>query len=75
MYFTDFYIMKSIQFSQNELSVTIQLLDIAVKAGGLNVAEAASVIFKKLGAYVEEQPTDESEEPSVFADSVEEVEA
>ena len=69
MYFTDFYIMKSIQFSQNEL------LDIAVKAGGLNVAEAASVIFKKLGAYVEEQPTDESEEPSVFADSVEEVEA
>ena len=67
--------MKSIQFSQNELSVTIQLLDIAVKAGGLNVAEAASVIFKKLNAYVEEQPTDESEEPSVFADSVEEVEA
>ena len=75
MYFTDFYIMKSIQFSQNELSVTIQLLDIAVKAGGLNVAEAASVIFKKLNAYVEEQPTNESEEPSVFADSVEEVEA
>lgn len=67
--------MKSIEFTQNELSVTIQLLDIAVKAGGLNVAEAASVIFKKLGAYVEEQPTDESEEPSVFADSVEEVEA
>ena len=75
MYFTDFYIMKSIEFTQNELSVTIQLLDIAVKAGGLNVAEAASVIFKKLGAYVEEQPTNESEEPSVFADSVEEVEA
>ena len=67
--------MKSIQFSQNELSVTIQLLDIAVKAGGLNVAEAASVIFKKLGAHVEEQPTDQAEEPSVFADSVEEVEA
>ena len=67
--------MKSIEFTQNELSVTIQLLDIAVKAGGLNVAEAASVIFKKLNAYVEEQPTDESEEPSVFADSVEEVEA
>ena len=67
--------MKSIEFTQNELSVTIQLLDIAVKAGGLNVAEAASVIFKKLNAYVEEQPTNESEEPSVFADSVEEVEA
>ena len=45
--------MKSIEFTQNELSVTIQLLDIAVKAGGLNVAEAASVICKKLGAYVE----------------------
>ena len=67
--------MKSIEFTQNELSVTIQLLDIAVKAGGLNVAEAASVIFKKLKAYVEEQPTDESAEPSVVADSVEEVEA
>lgn len=40
--------MKSIEFTQNELSVTIQLLDIAVKAGGLNVAEAASVIFKSL---------------------------
>ena len=67
--------MKSIEFTQNELSVTIQLLDIAVKAGGLNVAEAASVIFKKLRAHVEAEPTDESEEPSVFADSVEEVEA
>jgi|TARA_R110002020_G_scaffold395271_2_gene605355 hypothetical protein len=67
--------MKSIEFTQNEISVTIQLLDIAVKAGGLNVAEAASVIFKKLGVHVEQEPTDESEEPSVFADSVEEVEA
>ena len=67
--------MKSIEFTQNELSVTIQLLDIAVKAGGLNVAEAASVIVKKLGAYVEEPPTDQAEAPSVFADSVEEVEA
>ena len=67
--------MKSIEFTQNELSVTIQLLDIAVKAGGLNVAEAVSVIFKNLGDYVEEKPTNESEEPSVFADSVEEVEA
>lgn len=67
--------MKSIEFSQNELSVTIQLLDIAVKAGGLNVADAASVIFRKLSAHVEAEPTDQAEEPSVFADSVEEVEA
>jgi hypothetical protein len=67
--------MKSIEFSQNELNVTIQLLDVAVKAGGLNVAEAASVIFRKLGAHVDVEPSDESEEPSVFVDSVEEVEA
>ena len=50
--------MKSIEFSQNELSITIQLLDIAVKTGGLNVAEAASVIFRKLSAHVEAEPTD-----------------
>lgn len=40
--------MKSIEFNDNELNVLIQLIDIAVKAGGLNVAEAATAIYAKL---------------------------
>ncbi len=32
--------MKSIEFTDNELNILVQLLDIAVKAQGLNVAEA-----------------------------------
>ena len=35
--------MKSIEFTDNELNILVQLLDIAVKAQGLNVAEAAVV--------------------------------
>lgn len=34
-----------------EISVLVQLLDLAVKAGGLAVAEAALVIQKKLDAH------------------------
>ena len=35
--------MKTIEFTDNELNILIQLLDVAVKSQGLNVAEAAVV--------------------------------
>ena len=40
--------MKTIQYTDNELSVLVQLLDIAVKAQGLNVAEADIALTKKI---------------------------
>ena len=40
--------MKTIEFTDNELNVLVQLIDIAVKAGGLNVAEAATALASKL---------------------------
>ena len=36
--------MKTIEFTDNELNVLVQLIDIAVNAGGLNVAEAAAAL-------------------------------
>ena len=38
----------NVELNDNEASVLVQLLDIAVKAGGLNVAEAAVVISKRI---------------------------
>lgn len=37
-----------IEFTEQEASVTLQLIDLAVKSGGMNVAEAGVVISKKL---------------------------
>ena len=52
--------MKSIEFTDNELNILVQLLDIAVKAQGLNVAEAAVILARKVaevgGGEVEESP-------------------
>tara|TARA_Y100001938_G_C8084496_1_gene431118 strand:+ start:170 stop:373 length:204 start_codon:yes stop_codon:yes gene_type:complete len=45
--------MKTIEFTDQELQVLTQLLDIAVKAGGLNVAEAATVLAKKISQEIE----------------------
>lgn len=53
--------MKTIQYTDNELSVLVQLLDIAVKAQGLNVAEAAIALTKKI--QMASAPTDEVVEP------------
>lgn len=61
--------MKTIEFTDQELQVLTQLLDIAVKAGGLNVAEAATVLAKKISQEIE-QP--QFAEPSIAP--VEEVE-
>ena len=54
--------MKTIEFTDQELQVLTQLLDIAVKAGGLNVAEAASVLARKISQEIE-QP--QFAEPSI----------
>lgn len=37
-----------VEFSQEEIKVLVQLVDLAVKAGGLQVAEASVVLVKKL---------------------------
>ena len=55
--------MKTIQYTENELTVLVQLLDIAVKAGGLNVAEAAIALTKKIEAAA--APDNEIVEPFI----------
>ena len=60
--------MNTIEFTDNELQILIQLLDISVKAQGLNVAEAAIVLAKKI-TTVAQQPVEPVEpvEP-IFAE-------
>ena len=55
--------MKTIEFTDNELRVLTQLIDLAVKAGGLNVAEAATVLAKKISQEIEQSP--QFAEPSI----------
>jgi|TARA_R110002020_G_scaffold293401_3_gene508781 hypothetical protein len=55
--------MKTIEFTDNELQVLTQLIDLAVKAGGLNVAEAATVLAKKISQEIEQSP--QFAEPSI----------
>ena len=40
--------MKSIEFSEGEINALVQPIDIAVKAGGVNVAQAGAAIAQKL---------------------------
>lgn len=51
---------KTIQLTltENEASVLLHLIDLAIKSGGLNVAEAAVVLVKKIQ---ESEKTDKSE--------------
>lgn len=46
--------MIKIEFTKEQIQAQIQLNDIAVKAGGLQVAEAAVVLSKILQAGLEE---------------------
>jgi len=46
--------MVDVQFSKEEVNALVQLLDIAVKSGGLNVAEAALVIIRKVSTAAQE---------------------
>lgn len=62
--------MKTVELTEEEIQVTIQLIDIAIKSGGLNVAEAGSILAKKLGSHLQqespEQPKEFAAEPTDF---------
>ena len=45
--------MINISFTEQELNALVQMLDLAVKAGGLNVAGAAFMLQQKLAAAVQ----------------------
>lgn len=65
--------MKTVELTEEEIQVTIQLIDIAVKASGLNAAEAASILAKKFGSHLQEPPS-EVENAPVFAEEAPELE-
>lgn len=52
--------MINVNFTEQELAAMVQLLDIAVKAGGLNVAGAAFMLQQKFAAAVQanQNPTE-----------------
>ena len=57
----------NIELAEKERTALIQLIDIAVKAGGLNVAQAGATLAAKLAAQeqpdtADEQPEEEGEE-------------
>ena len=55
-----------IKLNENEASALIELLNIAVKAAGLQAAEAALVLTKKVEeAFKEDQPKEEPTCPAV----------
>jgi hypothetical protein len=62
--------MKSIEFTDNELNILVQLLDIAVKAQGLNVAEAAVVLARKVAEVGGSEANPEYAEPTVVPSEV-----
>lgn len=55
----------NIQFTKEEAQAAIQLFDMAVRANGLGVSEAATFLAKKLqDAFIEEVTPEEVNEPS-----------
>tara|TARA_Y100001937_G_scaffold25240_1_gene36153 strand:- start:434 stop:628 length:195 start_codon:yes stop_codon:yes gene_type:complete len=64
--------MKTIEFTDNELNILIQLLDVAVKSQGLNVAEAAVVLARKVAEVGGTSDTPEIAEPTVVSEEEEE---
>jgi hypothetical protein len=44
--------MKSIEFTDEELNALMQLIDIAIKSQGLNVAQAGVILADKIRASV-----------------------
>ena len=57
----------NIELAEKERTALIQLIDIAVKAGGLNVAQAGATLAAKLADQehpdtADEQPEEEGEE-------------
>ena len=68
--------MTNIEFSDEELNALANLLDIAVRSQGLNVAQNALVLYNKIknAANPNITPTNVVETPQ-FAEAVEAVEA
>jgi len=54
----------TIELAEKERTALIQLIDLAVKAGGLNVAQAGATLAAKLAdqGQPDEQPEEEGEE-------------
>lgn len=51
---------KNIKFNEQEATALISLLDLAVKASGLQVADNAGYLAKKIkDAFVEKEPAEE----------------
>ena len=59
--------MKTIEFTEQEINALVQLIDIAVKAGGLNVAQAGAILAAKLPG--QEQPNPEMDDSPIFAEA------
>ena len=52
----------TIELAEKERTALIQLIDLAVKAGGLNVAQAGATLAAKLADPQHDQPEEEGEE-------------
>ena len=61
--------MKTIEFSENEIDVLDQLIDIAVKTGGLNVAQAGVALAAKISGGEASPPQVDSS--PIFAEPAE----
>ena len=48
--------MTSIEFTKDEATALLQLLDIAVKSGGLNVAGVVTALARKIAPAAQTQP-------------------
>jgi len=55
--------MKTIELNDGEQQALLQLIDIAVKSAGLNVAEAAAVLAVKIGGKNQSGPEVVDSEP------------
>jgi hypothetical protein len=56
-----------IEFTDQEIDALVKLIDMAVKAGGLNVAQAGSILAGKLTAHLT-PPSPEVEDSPLFAE-------
>ena len=66
--------MKSIEFSEGEINALVQLIDLAVKAGGLNVAQAGAALAQKLTGQSEVETNPIFASPQDLLDDTEEEE-
>ena len=61
--------MKTIEFTDGEISALVQLIDIAIKAGGLNVAKAGATLAAKVSGQA--MGPQEVESSPMFAEPAE----